>query len=74
MSNKVTKCTAVLQNGRINLLIDKSDQGFNEFSEVLESIDRDGCDVLSFYANVPDEEGSESDKMGLVITSVKGKV
>lgn len=71
MSKKIAKCTAVVQHGRINLLIDKSTEGYDEFSKVFKSIDRKGRTILSFYAHVPDENGEESNDMGLIITSVK---
>lgn len=61
----MTQCTAIAKNGRINLVVDKKDEGYKAFSEVLTAIEKRGC--MSWYGDIEDEKGKE--KCGLVITS-----
>lgn len=61
---KIT-CMAVVEHGRINLIIDKRDDGYEAFSKVLTAIKKKG--VFCWYGDVEDEDGIE--RSGLVITS-----
>ena len=58
------KCTAVVEYGRINLIIMKNEKGYEEFAKVLGKIDKKG--IMSWYGDVENENGKE--QSGLVIT------
>lgn len=61
----IAKCTAVVRNGRIQLLINKEDVGYEQFSKVLDSINEKGD--MTWYGDVTDENGNE--RSGLIITA-----
>ena len=58
------KCTAIAENGRINLIIDKKQKGYKAFALILNKIEKDG--IMSWYGDVENENGKE--QSGLVIT------
>jgi len=58
------KCVAVVEHGRINLIIMKNQKGYKEFAKVLDKIDEKG--IMSWYGDVEDEKGKE--QSGLIIT------
>jgi len=61
----VAKCMAVVEGKRIQLIIQKGDEGYEDFSRVLTDMDSNGA--TSWYGDVTDEKGKE--QSGLVITS-----
>ena len=61
----MSECTAIVEHGRINLVISKDEEGYDMFVEVLDTIDKKG--FFSWYGDVEDSRGKE--RSGLVITS-----
>ena len=59
-----TQCTAIVEHGRINLIISKDEEDYGKFVEVLDTIEKKG--FFSWYGDVEDSEGKE--RSGLVIT------
>ena len=70
MAKKKNKCIAIAECGRINLIIQKGEEGYKEFAKVLNNIEKHGGITMSWYGDVEDENGKE--QTGLVIT-VGGK-
>ena len=60
-----SKCIAIAEYGRINLIIQKGENGYKEFAKVLNNIDKHGGITMSWYGDVEDENGKE--QSGLVI-------
>jgi len=60
-------CTAVVDGNRIQLDINKEDEGYKEFALVLHDIEKYGC--LSWYGDICLPDGTE--RSGLVITAGK---
>ena len=60
-----TQCIAIVEHGRINLIISKDEEGYDKFKEVLNKIEEKGFSC--WYGDVEDSEGKE--RSGLVITS-----
>lgn len=60
-----TQCTAIVEHGRINLIISKDEKGYDEFKKVLDKIEEKG--FFCWYGDVEDSEGKE--RSGLVITN-----
>ena len=58
-------CAAVVENGRIQLVIRKGEDGYDEFAEALVGIAAHGC--MSWYGDITDAEGAE--QSGLIITT-----
>ncbi len=61
----MAKCVAIAEYGRINLIIRKDEEGYEEFAKVIKSVNNDG--IFSWYGDVNDENGKE--QCGLIITS-----
>jgi len=57
-------CIAIAEYGRINLIIQKNQKGYNKFAKVLSQIEIDG--FQSWYGDVRDED--EKEQSGLIIT------
>lgn len=60
-------CVAIAEHGRINLIISKSEKGYDEFKKVLEDIEKGPRNSLSWYGYVEDLNGNE--RSGLIITN-----
>jgi hypothetical protein len=58
-------CIAVAEDDRIQLIIDKGDEGYEDFSKVLALIEEGEC--MSWYGDVTDENGKE--RCGLIISA-----
>lgn len=61
----MAECKAVANNGRIQLLIDSTEQGYPEFMSVLKDISKKGC--LSWFGDVSDDNGKE--RCGIIIAA-----
>jgi hypothetical protein len=61
----MVQCKAVVEHGRIQLIIRKNEKGYKEFVKVLDSIEKNG--YQSWYGDVTDVDGTEMS--GLIITS-----
>ena len=57
-------CQAVADCGRIQLVIDKGDDGYDEFVKVINKIETQG--FFSFYGDVTNADGEE--QCGLILT------
>lgn len=63
--NPMNSCTAIVEHRRIQFAINKDDEGYSEFAQVLEDINTNG--YLSWYGDITDEKGK--DRVGLIITT-----
>lgn len=61
----MSKCRAIVENGRIQFLVQKGDEKYEDFAKVLKKMD--GKKIISWYGDVRDENGNEMS--GLVITT-----
>ncbi len=55
-------CIAVAENGRISLLIDKGESGYEEFNKVFSASTRNDSfhfEVMVSYGDVADQNGNE---------------
>jgi len=60
----MAKCIAIAEGNRINLIIDKGEDGYEAFAKVTKQIDKHG--FFCWLGDVVDEKGKE--RCGLVIT------
>lgn len=58
------KCIAIVEFGRINLIIQKNEKGYSQFAKVLHNIEKEGC--MSWYGDVRNDNGDE--QCGWIIT------
>jgi len=62
----MAKCTAITKNGRIQLIIQQGEDGYKEFADILNEVEKNG--YLIWYGDVEDGQGEE--RGGLIITSL----
>lgn len=58
-------CEAIIENGRVNILVNKNDQNFKIIADTLNNIEKKG--VLIYYGDIKDEDDNETS--GIIITS-----
>lgn len=61
---RCAKCTAIASGDRINFLIRKEEDGYDEFSKVFDSIEKG--EIICWYGDVVDEVRNE--RSGLIIS------
>ena len=59
------KCIAIASGDRINFMIRKGEDGYDEFAKVFSSIEKGK--IMCWYGDVVDEDGSE--RCGLIIST-----
>ena len=63
----MAKCVAIAEYGRINLIIRKDEEGYEEFAKIIKKVNDNG--IFSWYGDVNDENDKE--QCGLIITSTE---
>jgi len=59
------KCIAIASGDRINFMIRKEEDGYDDFSKVFSSIEKG--EIMCWYGDVVDEDGNE--RSGLIIST-----
>ena len=66
---KKATCTAIAENGRINLIIKKDDKDYQKFADILNAIEKNG--IVSWYGDIVNQNNEE--QSGLIIISKNDK-